>query len=719
MGVDWGRDGRSAPEAEHHDRQTSPRIVRSMTASRPPLHGRKLGDRRVVVDRPHSAYFRYAGPGTMVAKAAASAPTTALGRRVARVRAFIFGRPLANDQEIEERLSKKLALPIFSSDAISSSAYATDEILKVLVLAGLLALTWSLLVAAAIALMLTIVAFSYRQVCRAYPSGGGAYVVARENLGPRFGLIAAAALMVDYVMTVAVSSASALANLATAWPDIGPYRVELGAAVIVLVTAANLRGIRESGNIFALPTYMFVVMALLTVGVGIVNVATGQAHHLPAPQYAIAPGTQMLTLFLLLKAFAGGSVALTGVEAIANGVPAFKPPESKNAANTLIMMALLLGTIFIGLTFVGMQYGVQATTDQGATVLGQVGAAVFGDGAIAFVLLQISAALILFLACNTSFNAFPRLAAILAQDGYMPRQFSFRGDRLAFSWGIVVLAAVAIGMVVMFKADTHALIPLYSVGVFICFTLSQTGMVIHWRKERSSGWAWRSLVNGFGAVLTAVVFLVVASEKFFDGAWMVLLFIPLLIAMMLFVGHQYAASARSLEMRPGGAVPQPHRHNRAIIPIPGVNRAVVQALNVARSITTDIRAVYVSDDSKKSDEVRERWAVAVPDVPLVVVESPYRAVIAPLVAYLDILDRTWPSEHEEPVTFILIPEYVARNWWERLLYNQAAKQMRSTLLGRPHTVVINVPYRRDEARAAAAETEPAGTLVAADNGRGH
>ena len=690
-----------------------------MTASRPPLHGRKLGDRRVVVDRPHSAYFRYAGPGTMVAKAAASAPTTALGRRVARVRAFIFGRPLANDQEIEERLSKKLALPIFSSDAISSSAYATDEILKVLVLAGLLALTWSLLVAAAIALMLTIVAFSYRQVCRAYPSGGGAYVVARENLGPRFGLIAAAALMVDYVMTVAVSSASALANLATAWPDIGPYRVELGAAVIVLVTAANLRGIRESGNIFALPTYMFVVMALLTVGVGIVNVATGQAHHLPAPQYAIAPGTQMLTLFLLLKAFAGGSVALTGVEAIANGVPAFKPPESKNAANTLIMMALLLGTIFIGLTFVGMNCGVQATTDQGATVLGQVGAAVFGDGAIAFVLLQISAALILFLACNTSFNAFPRLAAILAQDGYMPRQFSFRGDRLAFSWGIVVLAAVAIGMVVMFKADTHALIPLYSVGVFICFTLSQTGMVIHWRKERSSGWAWRSLVNGFGAVLTAVVFLVVASEKFFDGAWMVLLFIPLLIAMMLFVGHQYAASARSLEMRPGGAVPQPHRHNRAIIPIPGVNRAVVQALNVARSITTDIRAVYVSDDSKKSDEVRERWAVAVPDVPLVVVESPYRAVIAPLVAYLDILDRTWPSEHEEPVTFILIPEYVARNWWERLLYNQAAKQMRSTLLGRPHTVVINVPYRRDEARAAAAETEPAGTLVAADNGRGH
>jgi len=688
-----------------------------MTAPRPPLHGRKLGDRRVVVDRPHSAYFRYAGPGVMVAKAAASAPRTALGRRVARVRAFFFGKPLANAQEIEERLSKKLALPIFSSDAISSSAYATDEILKVLILASLVALTWSIWVAAAIALMLTIVAFSYRQVCRAYPSGGGAYVVARENLGARLGLVAAAALMVDYVMTVAVSSSSALANLAVFFPVIDPYKVVLGALVIVAVTAANLRGIRESGNIFAIPTYMFVGMAFLVIGTGIVNVMTGSAHTLKPPEHAFQTEGQMVTIFLLLKAFAGGSVALTGVEAIANGVPAFKPPEPKNAANTLIMMAVLLGVIFIGLTFVGMHYGVMAT-DGGDTVLGQVGKAVFGDGTIPLGLLQVSAALILFLACNTSFNAFPRLAAILAQDGYMPRQFAFRGDRLAFSWGIVVLAAVAIGMVALFHADTHALIPLYSVGVFICFTLSQTGMVIHWRKERSSGWAWRSLVNGFGAILTGVVFVVVATEKFVDGAWMVLLFIPMLIAMMLFVGHQYAASARALEMKPGAAVPQPHRHNRVIIPIPDVNRAVVQALNVARSITTDIRAVYVSDDAEGSETIRERWARAVPDIPLVIVESPYRAVIAPLVAYLDVLDRSWPSESEEPITFVLIPEYVARSWWERMLYNQAAKQLRATLLGRPHTVVINIPYRRDETRAAAAEeTQPAGTLLPADNGR--
>ena len=689
-----------------------------MTPPRPPLHGRKFGDRRVVVDRPHSAYFRYAGPGVMVAKAAASTPTTAAGKRIARVRAFVFGKPLTNAQEIGERLSKKLALPIFSSDAISSSAYATDEILRVLVLAGLAWMTWSIWVAAAIALMLTVVAFSYRQVCRGYPSGGGAYVVARENLGPNFGLIAAAALMVDYVMTVAVSSASALANLATAFEGIAPYKVELGALIIVLVTAANLRGIRESGNIFAIPTYMFVGMALLAIVVGLVNTATGAAHHLAAPPYAEAAGTQAFTLLLLLKAFAGGSVALTGVEAIANGVPAFKPPEAKNAANTLIIMAVILGTIFIGLTFVGLQYGVQATTAQGPTVLGQVGNAVFGGGVL-FLLLQISAALILFLACNTSFNAFPRLAAILAQDDCMPRQFAFRGERLAFSWGIVVLAAVAIAMLYAFNASVDALIPLYSVGVFICFTLSQAGMVVHWRKERSPGWAWRSLVNGFGAILTGVVFFVVAYEKFGNGAWMVLIFIPTLIAMMVFIRHQYQSSARQLELRPGVTIPQPHRHNRVIIPIPGVNRAVVQALNVARSITTDVRAVYISDDPAKGEFVRERWAQTVPDVPLVLVESPYRALIAPLVAYLDVLDRQHGADDKAPITFVLIPEYVARSWWERLLYNQAAKQLRATLLGRPHTVVINVPYRRDENRARAAEedVEPAGTLVAEDGAR--
>jgi len=691
-----------------------------MTAPRSPLHGRKLGDRRVVVERPHAKLFRYAAPGTMVAKEAASAPTTALGRRLARVRSFVFGKPLANAQEVEERLPKKKALAIFSSDAISSSAYATDEILKVLILASVSALTWSIQIAIAVALLLAVVAFSYRQVCRAYPGGGGAYVVVRQKLGPAAGLIAAAALMIDYVMTVAVSTASALANLGSAWPAINSYAVELAVVSVVLVAAANLRGIRESGNIFTIPTYLFAGTALLAIAVGVFNSITGNVHPIAAPEHALKPMGEALTVMLLGRAFASGSVALTGVEAIADGVPAFKPPEPKNAANTLLAMASLLGVLFVGLTFVSMQYGVLPTDDRfGPTALGQVGAAVFGEGSLLFFVLQTSAGLILFLAANTSFNAFPRLAAILAQDGYIPRQFSFRGDRLAFNWGISVLALLAVLMLVAFHADTHALIPLYSVGVFICFTLAQSGMVLHWRTEKGPGWAWRMAVNGFGACVTGVVFLVVASEKFVDGAWMVLTLIPILIAIMVFISHQYASSARQLEMKAGAAVPQPHRHNRVVIPIPGVNRAVVQALNVARSLTTDIRAVYISANPERSEEVRQRWSAAVPDVPLVVVESPYRALIAPLVAYLDVLDRTWPEDRETPITFVVIPEYVARSWWERLLYNQAARQLRATLLGRPHTIVVDVPYRRDDAPARAAGEVPAGTLQPAENGNGH
>jgi hypothetical protein len=490
---------------------------------------------------------------------------------------------------------------------------------------------------------------------------------------------------------------------------------------VIFVAAANLRGIRESGNIFTVPTYLFAGSAILAIAIGVFNTITGNVHQLTAPEHALKPMGEAMTIMLLGRAFAGGSVALTGVEAIADGVPAFKPPEAKNAANTLLAMSMLLGILFVGLTFVSLQYGVLPTDDRfGPTALGQVGAAVFGSGSPLFYLLQLSAGLILFLAANTSFNAFPRLAAILAQDGYIPRQFGFRGDRLAFNWGISVLALLAILMLIAFHADTHALIPLYSVGVFICFTLAQSGMVLHWMSEKGAGWAWRMTVNGFGACVTGIVFFVVASEKFMDGAWMVLGLIPLLIAMMVFINHQYASSARQLEMNAGTAIPQPHRHNRVVIPIPGVNRAVVQALNVARSITTDIRAVYVSDNPERSEEIRRRWPAAVPDVPLVVVESPYRALIAPMVAYLDVLDRTWPDHKETPITFVVIPEYVARSWWERLLYNQAAKQLRATLLGRPHTIVINVPYRRDDVAAHGPEEAlPGGTLLPADNGNGH
>ena len=452
----------------------------------------------------------------MVAKPAASVALTPAGRFFDRSRAVLFGRPLASDEEIGERLPKRKALAIFSSDAISSSAYATEEILRVLLVAGASALLMSIQVSIAITILLAVVSISYRQVCRAYPNGGGAYVVARTNLAPVMGLIAAAALLIDYVMTVSVSTAAAITQIQSVIPVVYDYRIEIAFISISLITIANLRGLRESGNIFAVPTYLFVGLALTIVAIGLVNIVGGTVVQV-APQADAIPfpdPPQALGILLLLKAFAGGSVALTGVEAIANGVPAFKPPEAKNAANTMTAMAVLLGILFIGLTLFAVQYGLRPTEAGGASIVALAAETAFGKGSVLFVTFAASTALILFLAANTSFNAFPRLAAILDEDGYMPRQFGFRGDRLAYSWGIVLLAAIAFLLLAAFGGDTHALIPLYSVGVFVCFTLSQFGMVRHWLRERDAGWRWRAAVNATGAVLTAVVFAVVVSEKF-------------------------------------------------------------------------------------------------------------------------------------------------------------------------------------------------------------
>jgi len=408
---------------------------------------------------------------------------------------------------------------------------------------------------------------------------------------------------------------------------------------------------------------------------------------------------EAVTIFLLLRAFASGSVALTGVEAIANGVPAFKPPESKNAANTMTMMAILLGVLFVGFAFIADYMGLRPSLEGGPTAIAQLGSAIFGPGSLLFVALQIATALILFLAVNTSFNAFPRLAALLANDEFMPRQFALRGDRLAFSWGIVVLAAIAGGLIVAFQGDVHLLIPLYSVGVFVCFTLSQTGMVRHWFAVRDSGWWWRAGINTLGGILTFVVLIVVASVKFSSGAWLVLVLIPIEVAMFWFIHRQYAAARAQLQLRPDQVVAAPHREERVVIPVNGLNRSVVQAVNVGRSIAEDVRAVLVADDHDYAEETQEAWERQVPGVPLVVVESPYRALTGPLLAYLDVLDRAWPPDKETPITFVVIPEFVPRHWWERLLYNQSTNQLRRALLGRPNTVVTNVPYRREEAAA--------------------
>ena len=667
-----------------------------MDAGKGPLKGRKPADRRVRVERPHSAYFRYSGPGQLVAKPAANAPKTGLGRLWTRIRSITIGRPLASEEEIGERLSKKKALAIFSSDAISSSAYATEEILRVLVLAGSgIALVFSLRVAIAISILLAVVALSYRQVCRAYPSGGGAYSVSKENLGAIASLVAASALLIDYVMTVAVSSTSAVEQAYSVVPALFTFRVEIAIVAITLITTANLRGLRESGNIFAIPTYLFLGLALTMVGLGVIRVITGQAVDIQQAN-AVQSGSEGLGIFLLLKAFASGSVALTGTEAIANGVPAFKPPESKNAGDTMIAMAVLLAVLFIGITFVSDAYGIQPTLKGGETVVALVAGTVFGHNSPLFYLFQAATALILFLAANTSFNAFPRLGALLAIDGYMPRQFAFRGDRLAYSYGIVLLAAVAAVLVWRFDGDTHALIPLYSVGVFVCFTLSQIGMVRHWNRHREPGWWYRAAINGFGALLTALVLVIVTSVKFIDGAYLVVILIPLLVGMMLFIHRQYTSARQELAIRPGYVAEPSQREERVLIPIPGINRAVIQAVNVGRSIADDVVAVFITDEPEDAGTVRARWEKMVPGVPLVVVESPYRALVGPLAAYLDVLDAAWPADKPAPITFVIVPEYVARHWWERLLYNQSVKRLRSALLGRPHTVVVNVPYRRED-----------------------
>jgi amino acid transporter len=661
------------------------------------LRGRKVGDRRIRVERPHTAFFRYAGPNQLVAKRAASAPRTPLGRAAARVRAALFGRPLSIHEEIEERLPKKKALAIFSSDPISSSAYATEEILRVLVLAGTGALLLSLPIAVAIALLLAVVSTSYRQIGYAYPSGGGAYAVARANLGRAASLVAAGALLVDYIMTVAVSTASAVEQITSAVPELFDERIVIGLVAILLITVGNLRGLRESGNIFAVPTYLFVGSALLMIAIGTYRVVVlGEGGPPPSPLPGAPDPLQAVGFLLIIRAFASGSVALTGTEAIANGVPAFKPPEPINAAKTLTAVAILLAILFIGITFVANSFGLVPLDEPvKRTVISQVAATVYGDGSVAFYLFQAFTALILFLAANTSYNAFPRLAAILAEDGFMPRQFAFRGDRLAFTAGVVILSTVAVGLLVVFGGDTHALIPLYSVGVFVSFTISQAGMVRHWRRERTDGWRWRLAINGFGCALTGVVAVIVTVAKAPESL-LVAIVIPILVGVMLFINRQYRASRERLAVPEQGVLPSPRRAERVIVPVADINRAVVQAVNVGRSIAPDVRAVLISADPDEAAAIRHRWERQMPDVPLVVVESPYRALVGPLLAYLDVVDAAWPPDKEAPITFVVVPEYVAGSWWERLLYNQSAKRLRAALLGRSHTVVVNVPYRRDD-----------------------
>jgi amino acid transporter len=671
---------------------------------RHPLPGRKPGDRRIRVDRPHAAYFRYSGQRTLVAREAASAPRTRAGRTLARLRSIVFGRPLSNTEEVTERLSVATGLPIFASDNISSSAYATEEIMRVLVLAGAGALVLTVPITLVVILVLAIVVTSYRQTIAAYPKGGGSYIVASDNLGKLPGLTAAAAILTDYVLTVAVSIAAGVAALTSIFPELFDFRVALSVALVVMLAVINLRGIRESGLIFSVPTYVYLVSIFGLLALGLFRFATGTMPDYQAPAAWLEQTAEPLGWLLILRAFASGSVALTGTEAVADGVPAFKPPEPRNARIVITLMGTFFATIFLGMSFLSTQLGVVPDPTEQETVVSQLARSFVGAGSPFHYLVQLSTAVLLVLAANTSFADFPRLSSFLARDGFMPRIFQFRGERLAFNSGIVLLAAVAIGLIVAFGASVTALIPLYTVGVFIAFTLSQAGMVRRWLRLRAEqpGWRRRALINGVGALTTAFVAVEVAVSKFLLGAWVVLILIPLLIAVMLFISRQYRSTATQLSVQPDVRLPGPHREERVVVPVPGINRAVVQAVNVGQSIAPDVLAVLITDNPDEAAKMRARWEVQLPDVPLVIVESPYRALVNPLLAYLDVLDQTWPADRETPITFVVIPEFVARRWWERILYNQSANRLRRELLGRPHTVVVNVPYRREKAPLATA-----------------
>ena len=669
-----------------------------MIGGRQPLRGRKLGDRRVRIERPHAAYFRWSGKGVMTAKASASTPTTGVGRLFAAIRRVLLGRPLASAEELGERLSKKKALAIFSSDAISSSAYATEEIVLAFILSGaaLQALDFSVPVSIAIAGLLAIVAFSYRQVCIAYPTGGGSYSVSKANFGKMASLVAASALLIDYNLTAAVSTSSAVEQIVSAFPSLHDVSVYLGVAALGLITLANLRGVREAGNIFAVPTYLFLFSALTMIAIGAWRIIVEGAHGTPPPEMveATANAAEGAGLFLLLRAFASGAVALTGTEAIATGVPAFKPPESKNAATTIMVMAGILAVLFVGITFLATNFAVFPIEEPKQTVIAQVARIVYGDS-FAFFGFQAFTALLLFLAANTSFAAFPRLAAVLAEDRFFPRQFSFRGDRLAFSMGIILLGLIAASLVVAAGGETHALIPLYAVGVFIDFTISQAGMIRHWLRTKPPGWHQRLAINTVGCLATGVVAIVVTTVKFTQGAWIVIVLIPLLVAGMLFIRRQYDGQERELHVREDHVFAGPHREQRAVVPVNGINRAVIQAVTFARTIASDVRAVYVTEDAEEGERLRRQWERQLPGVPLVIVESPYRAIVEPIIAYLDVLAETWPPDREAPVTIVVLPEYVAKHWWDRILYNQTARRLKAALVGREHTVIADVPYRRE------------------------
>ncbi len=600
----------------------------------------------------------------------------------------VFGRPLPSERLEHERLNKKTALAVLSSDAISSVAYATDQILFVLGGAiGLAAVNFVFGISAVIVGLLVLVGLSYRQTVFAYPNGGGSYTVARENLGVMPGLIAAAALLTDYILTVAVSIAGGVAAITSAYPSLAPHTVLICALSIILLATVNLRGVRESGAAFSVPTYAFIAMMLALLGVGAFRIWTGHevavASNAAVVSRQLSPVTGFALVYLLMRGFAEGCAAMTGTEAISNGVMAFKAPAQKNAATTLGWMVAILATFFLGVSFLARHYHVMPTTSE--TVLSILGHHVFGGGA-AYYALQYSTFAVLVLAANTAFADFPRLAGILAQDRYMPRQLAARGDRLAFSNGIITLAFVALLLVWMFKGDTNALVPLYAIGVFVCFTLSQAGMVVHWRSTREDGWQWKAWLNGIGAVATGLVSVIQLVTKFTTGGWIIALIIPAIILLLRKIHRHYEEFAA--EVRFEGQSPITPLHHTVIVPVGSITKATAGALVYATTISDEVIAVYIDVDDRDAARIRADWDVWDIGVPLEIIRSPYRSILKPLVEFVENLRMVAPGE----LVTIVVPEIVPKKWWEHLLHNKTALYIRTAFLFKPNVVVTAIPY---------------------------
>ncbi len=607
--------------------------------------------------------------------------------RLHRLKRLFVGTPLPTAQFRHERLGKATALATFSSDAVSSVAYATEEILLALVAGGTLALRFSLPIGAAIALLIIIVMTSYRQTIHAYPKGGGSYIVTKDNLGVYPGLVAGAALLIDYVLTVAVSVASGIAAVTSAVPALLPYRVVLCVLAVIVIAVANLRGIRESGALFAAPTYVFIASLTLMLGYGLLGAMFKFIPDSPPPTGH--PVLEEVGVFLILRAFSSGCSALTGVEAVSDGVPAFRPPEAQNARTVLTWLGIVLVVLFLGITYLAYDFGIVPNADE--TVMSQLARRIYGSGLLYYEI-QAVTMLILLLAANTSFADFPRLSFFLARDRFAPRQFTSQGDRGVFSNGILILGGVAAALLLIFHGDTHALIPLYAVGVFVSFTLSQAGMVRRWVRLREPGWAWRAPINGLGATVTGIVALTIGTAKFTHGAWIVVLLIPTLVLAFLAIHRHYEDVAEQLSLE--SFTPPPPMTNTVLVLVGDLHRGVVHAIEYAKTLSPRAKAVFVETDPEQTRRLEEKWGKWGMGVPLIVLTSPYRSLLGPLLEYVENVRKD-----DRQIITIVLPEFIPARWWQLGLHNQTALLVKGAMFFRRNVIVTDVPYHLSRRRS--------------------